>query len=155
MGKMKFNYGGEKFRLHIREPRYDVDEQNRTVTVTAQVSVSIPEFISKTIGFETMPQGFAPDSEYPFGGVYGHEAVEMSWTARCAPEDEFDAEKGKKIALSKLESNAYFRFTKSLNNWARRLALFANHSINACDDFVYRGTNAALHDLRYIDDITN
>lgn len=155
MGKMKFNYGGEKFRLHILGPRYDVDEQNRTVTVTAQVSVSVPEFISKTIGFETMPQGFSPDSEYPFGGVYGHEAVEMSWTARCAPEDEFDAEKGKKIALSKLESNAYFRFTKSLNNWARRLALFANHAINACDDFVYRGTNAALHDLRYIDDITN
>ena len=154
MGKMKFNYGGEKFRLHIREVRYDVDEKKRTVTATAQVSVSIPEFISKTIGFETMPQGFAPDSEYPFGGVAGHEAIEMSWTARCAPEDVFDAEKGKKIALSKLEANAYFRFTRALHRWKRRLVLFATHAVDACDDFEFRGTGAAVHDLRYIDDIT-
>ena len=150
-----FKSDGGKFKLHLEEVRYFVNEDKRTVTVTALASVSIPGFISKLFDFTAFPEGFVDDYDFPFGGVYGHTPIKVTWTARCAPEDEFDAEKGKKIAMSKLEANVYQRFGAAMNKFRDQFAKFTMDVVDSCDDFCVRAFQAAGHDLKYIEDISN
>lgn len=149
-----FNYDGSKFKLQIFHERYFVNEEKRTVTVKAEVRVFVPDFILKTISPEQLPEGFSTGALYPFGGVYGSEPLELTATARCAPEDEFDVDKGKKIAMAKLEGAAYERFVYALVNWNAELQRFTESVNKMTRDFVVKGTMAAQHNWKYIDDIT-
>ena len=148
-----FNYDGSKFKLHISNERYFINEKKRTVTVKADVSVCVPVFILKTIAPEQLPVGFSSEEMYPFE-LFGHDIIQMAATARCSPEDEFDVEKGKKIALARLEANAYERFVGSLVNWNARLKEFFISVNDMVGQFTVKGTMAAHHDLKYIDRIT-
>jgi hypothetical protein len=148
-----FNYDGSKFKLHISRERYFVNEEKRTVTVKADVSVCVPVFILKTIAQEQLPVGFSPESLYPFG-LYGHDDIQMTATAKCSPEDEFDVDKGKKIALAKLEAAAYERFVYALVNWNAELQRFTESVNKMTRDFVVKGAMTSQHNWRYIDDIT-
>lgn len=148
-----FNYDGSKFKLHISHERYFVNEEKRTVTVKADVSVCVPVFILKTLPLEQLPVGFSPESLYPFR-IHGHDTIQMTATARCAPEDEFDVDKGKKIAMAKLEASAYERFVYALVNWNAELQRFTESVNKMTRGFVVKGTMAAQHNWRYIDDIT-
>ena len=148
-----FNYDGSKFKLRIFHERYFVNEEKRTVTVKADVSMYVPEFILRTIAPERLPVGFSEESMYPFG-LYGHDPIQMTATARCCPEDEFDVETGKKIAMARLEANAYERFVGSLVDWNARFREFASSVNLMTQEFVGKGMTAAHHDRRYIDRIS-
>jgi hypothetical protein len=149
-----FNYDGSKFKLQIFHERYFVNEEKRTVTVKAEVRVFVPDFILRTISPEQLPEGFSTGALYPFGGVYGSEPLELTATARCAPEDEFDVDKGKKIALAKLEAAAYERFVYALVNWNAELQRFTESVNKMTRDFVVKGAMTSQHNWKYIDDIT-
>lgn len=148
-----FKYDGGQFRLHISNEKYYVNEKKRTVTVVAMVEVAVPEFILRTVDYTQMPNGFTADSMFPFGGVYGCQPVKMTWTARCSQDDEWDVEKGKKIALCKLEANAYRRFGKSLAIWLDKFSRFAGVLLRTGYVFVDKSVRAAEHDERYINSI--
>jgi hypothetical protein len=148
-----FKHDSSKFKLQITNIRYFINEVKRTVTVTAEVGVRVPEFIASTIDFMQLPNGFLPAKMFPFGGVYGHGVIRMQWTAKCAPDDEWDVEKGKKIALAKLEANAYKRFEKSMYRWVKAFRTFADDVVTAAYDFGGRALAAAEHDVRYIQSI--
>ena len=150
-----FNYDGSKFKLQMFHERYFVNEEKRTVTVKAEVRVFVPDFILKTISPEQLPEGFSTGALYPFGGVYGSEPLELTATARCAPEDEFDVDKGKKIAMAKLEATAYERFVGALVNWEARLKEFTRSVTLMTRNFAVKGVTAAHHNWRYIEDITS
>lgn len=145
-----FNYDGSKFKLHISHERYFVNERKRTVTVKAYVSVYVPEFILRTVTTGQMPAGFSPESMYPFG-LDGHDPVQMTATARCCPEDEFDVETGKKIAMARLEATAYERFVGAIVNWEARFREFSRSVTLMARDFAVKGTMAAHHNWRYIE----
>lgn len=149
-----FNYDGSKLKLQIFHERYFVNEEKRTVTVKAEVRVFVPDFILRTISPEQLPEGFSTGALYPFGGVYGSEPLELTATARCAPEDEFNVDTGKKIAMAKLEASAYERFVYALVNWNAELQRFTESVNKMTRDFVVKGTMAAQHNWKYIDDIT-
>jgi hypothetical protein len=141
-----FNYDGSKFKLRIYRERYFINEKKRTVTVKAKVKFCVPDFITRTVSMDQLPDGFYPE--------WAHSNFEMTATARCAPEDEFDVDKGKKIAMAKLEATAYERFVGALVNWEARLKEFTRSVTLMTRDFAVKGTMAANHNWRYIDDIT-
>ena len=148
-----FNHDGSKFKLQIMDERYFVNESKRTITVTAHVRLLVPEFVTRTINWQQMPAGFQTLDLYPFGGVYGYDTIKMQWTSRCSPDDQWDVEKGKRIALAKLEANAYRRMSKSLKNWNAKFQEFTSTINDMCTQFVDKAEAAAAHDDRYIRDI--
>lgn len=148
-----FNYDGSKFKLHISNERYFVNKEKRTVTVKADVNMDVPKFIMKTITLGQLPVGFVPESMYPFG-LYGHDPIQMTATARCCPEDEFDVETGKKIALARLEAIAYERFVGAVVKWNVRLKEFFISVNDMVGQFTVKGVGAANHNWEYIDSIT-
>lgn len=149
-----FKYDGSKFKLHISDEKYYVNKEKRTVTVTALVEVAVPEFVLRTVSCEQLPNGFTTDSMYPFGtGIFGDKPVKMTWTARCSQDDLWDEEKGKRIALCKLEANAYRRFAKSMDRWLDGFQGFADRVRQMGSDFVSRAVDAAGHDDRYIESV--
>ena len=79
----------------------------------------------------------------------------MTATARCAPEDEFNVDTGKKIAMAKLEATAYERFVGALVNWEAKLREFAKSVTLMTRNFAVKGVTAAHHNWRYIEDITS
>lgn len=147
-----FNYDGSQFKLQISEERYYINETKRTVTVTAMVEVATPEYILRTIDYSQLPVGFTADALFPFGG-YDCKPVKFTATARCAPEDVWDAEKGKKIALAKLEAKAYRSMGRRLLKWVRHFRRFYIELNHLCDGFINKAAGAAEHDDRYIQDI--
>ena len=145
-----FKYDGSKFKLQIKNERYFVNKEKRTVTVTADVMIVVPDFIVNTIHSDQLPKGFVGAEDWFGFGM----PVKMTKTARCSEEDTWDEEKGRKIALAKLEAKAYNRFSKSLDNWYVR---FANDFIANLQkmgvEFLDKAANAASHDEKYIYDI--
>ena len=144
-----FNYDGSKFRLHINNPQYFVNEKKKTITLVADTVVDVPEYIMQTIAYEKLPQGFGYDTSW-----VGIDTVKMTVTVKCHEDDVFDVEKGKKIAMAKLEARAYQRFIKTLGNWRKRFNTFIDSLDVMYMDFVRRAGDAAEHDLKYIDEIS-
>ena len=140
-----FNYDGSKFKLQIFHERYFVNEKKRTVTVKAKVKFCVPDYITRTVSMDQLPDGFYPE--------WAHSNFEMTATARCAPEDEFNVDTGKKIALAKLEGTAYERFTGALVNWNAGLKDFFRSVNQMATQFVVKGNMAAYHDWKYIEDV--
>lgn len=141
-----FNYDGSKLRLRIENERYLTDEERKTVTVTADVRVVVPDFITRTIDKEQLPVGFISEVNRLW-------SIEMTATAKCAPGDGFDEHIGKKIAMARLEAKAYTRFSKAIDNWIDRFNDFIDSLGTMYRDFTERAHNAAEHDLRYIQDL--
>ena len=140
-----FNYDGSKFKLRISRERYFVNEEKRTVTVKAKVKFCVPEFITRTVSVAQLPDGFYQELTYC--------NFEMTATARCAPEDEFNVDTGKKIALAKLEGTAYERFALALMKWNAGLKEFFRSVNQMTTQFVVKGHMAAYHDWKYIEDV--
>ena len=140
-----FNYDGSKFKLRIYRERYFVNEKKRTVTVKAKVKLCVPGYITRTVSMDQLPDGFYPE--------WAHGNFEMTATAKCAPEDEFNVDTGKKIALARLEATAYERFVGTLVNWNASLKGFTESVNQMTRQFVGKGIMAADHDWRYIEDV--
>ena len=140
-----FNYDGSKFKLRIYRERYFVNEKKRTVTVKAKVKFCVPDYITRTVSMDQLPDGFYPE--------WAHSNFEMTATARCYPEDEFNVDTGKKIALARLEAMAYERFTGALVNWNAGLKDFFRSVNQMTGQFVVKGMTAAHHDWKYIEDV--
>lgn len=147
-----FNYNGSKFKLRITNERYFVNEEKRTVTVKASIRMSVPEFIWNKLMFDVIPQGFVPDCCSVWDDQ--HKSIQMTATARCAPEDVFNVETGKKIALARLEATAYERFVGSLVKWNAEFRGFVDSVNLMTQQFVAKGVGAANHNWRYIENIS-
>lgn len=146
-----FKHDGSKFKLQITNERYFVNVTKRTVTVTADVRVVVPDFITRTINEAQLPDGFSPVF-IPFF-LSDKEVMKMEWTSRCSPDDQWDVNKGKKIALAKLEANAYKRVARSITRWLDEFNNFVVTVNQMSTEFVEKAEGAAEHDERYIYDI--
>ena len=145
-----FNYDGSKFKLQIANEQYFINEEKRTITVVADVRITVPEFITRTINPQQMPNGYVPAWQTLF---WEEEAVRMRHTAKCSPDDEWDVDKGMKIAMAALEAKAYRSMAKRLVKWSERFNGFLMHVDTLIGDFMSKAKNAAEHDEKYIQDI--
>ena len=144
-----FKHDGSGFKLQILNERYFTNEEKGTVTVKADVYLKVPDVVSNTIVFDQWPLGF-------YGPPYYFASpVRMSATAVCAPGDTFDEEKGKKVAMARLEASAYERFRKTITNWITRFNFeFVDYLNDKASEFINKADRAARHDRRYINEIT-
>lgn len=143
-----FKHDGSSFKLQIMNERYFTNAEKGTVTVKADVYLTVPDVVYNTVLMSQWPLGFI--------GNFGFASpVTMSATAVCAPGDTFDEKKGKKIALARLEASAYERFRKTMTNWITRFNFeFVDYLNEKTAEFVNKATMAASHDRRYINEIT-
>ena len=143
-----FKHDGSSFKLQILNERYFTNEEKGTVTVKADVYLVVPDIVYNTILMGQWPLGF---TDIPCFGP----SVTMSATAVCAPGDTFDEEKGKKIAMARLEASAYERFRKTMANWVTRFNFeFVDYLNDKTAEFIVKATRTAKHDRRYINEIT-
>ncbi len=143
-----FKHDGSGFKLQIMNERYFTNTEKGTVTVKADVYLTVPDAVYNTILMSQWPLGF-------IGNFSFASPVRMSATAVCAPGDTFDEEKGKKVAMARLEASAYERFKKTITNWITRFNFdFVDYLNKKTAEFVNKATMAAKHDRRYINEIT-
>ena len=145
-----FKQIGGKFRLHIDNLIYFVNPEKKTVTAVAEVSCSIPQGLQAIFPDTQLPNGFdSCNSWIPFP------CVKYSYTAVCAPGDEFNEETGKKVAKAGLESKAYIGMAKRLVKWKNRLFTYLNKTLEPqVLDFVERAVEVDTHNREHIQKIT-
>lgn len=142
-----FKHDASKMKLQISNEKYFVNEAKRTVTVVADVAVKTPGDILNTINQAQLPTGFN-ENMYPW-----EDSITMRHTAVCSKDDQWDVEKGKKIAMAMLEAKAYESMMKRLNTWYERFTDFSERLWNVINDFNARAYTASSHDRSYVNRI--
>lgn len=131
------------FKLHMDHIHYTVDEELRTVTAHASVYVAMPWEVFRLIHFETLPAGLHPYS-----------AITVHCTTKCAPEDEFQEELGKKIALAGLENKAYKILSGELSDWRESLMSTIAQIDGQTNAFNNRAYQVMDDNVKYINELT-
>lgn len=111
----------------LADTRFFVNEKKKTVVCVLEGYLSTPTIANKNL--------YLPDMIFKGVGV-----------AKCAPDDKFDAERGKRIALARAENNIYIdamRYVESVLSdvWrvADAYAVFSEKAYHTCahnDDYV-------------------
>ena len=103
----------ERIKIKFDEPEFFVNEEKKTVACKLRGAINMPE------------------------GTYRvwEDFFNILATAECSPEDEFDIEKGKRIALAKAENKIFKRARRSLqylkNDLEYTVNLIAGYEINS------------------------
>jgi hypothetical protein len=71
-------------------------------------------------------------------------------TAKCAPGDTFDVERGKRIALARAENNAYLAALKYIDKYMADIAFI----VNAHEEFTDKAYRACAHNEDYIQSLS-
>ena len=111
------NLSSKKIKVvYAADPIYSVNKEKRMVTCVLQYNISIPSLEDKT-GFDPSKQWQKPSAHvHPYTGslmsvysraLFDGKKLKAIGHAVCSPDDEFDEEVGKKIALARAENKAY------------------------------------------------
>ena len=114
-------------------PEFYINENKRTVVCKLHTYVATPV------------------DETHFRGISLRSfSVNAIGRAKCSKDDEFDVERGKRIALGRAKSNIYIEAIHNITEQAEKLKYL--HTI--CADFVKKAyTTVAVHD-EYVDSLT-
>lgn len=129
------------------EPIYSVNKEKRMVTCVLQYKISIPSLEDNT-GVDPATQWQKPSAHvHPYTGslmrvysrsLYDGKNLKVIGRAVCSPDDEFNEEIGKKIALTKAENKAYAdtlcivdaAVTEIASVYTKLISIFAERTIN-------------------------
>ena len=111
------NLSSKKIKVvYAADPIYSVNKEKRMVTCVLQYNISIPSLVDNT-GVDPSTQCQKPSAHvHPYTGslmrvystsLFEGKKLKAIGHAVCSPDDEFDEEVGKKIALTKAENKAY------------------------------------------------
>lgn len=111
------NLSSKKIKVvYAADPIYSVNKEKRMVTCVLQYNISIPSLEDKT-GLDPSKQWQKPSAHvHPYTGslmsvysraLFDGKKLKAIGHAVCSPDDEFDEEVGKKIALARAENKAY------------------------------------------------
>ena len=102
--------------VYAADPIYSVNKEKRMVTCVLQYNISIPSLEDNT-GVDPSKQWQKPSAHvHPYTGslmsvysraLFDGKKLKAIGRAVCSPNDEFDEEVGKKIALARAENKAY------------------------------------------------
>lgn len=71
--------------------------------------------------------------------------------ATCHADDEFDVERGKRIAMAKAENNAYRLANNYLKNYAKELKFY----LNGIEEFEDKAMRTCHHNTLYMEGVSN
>lgn len=128
---MAFNRNNFKISFVNEMTRFFVNEEKRTVVCVLYGNLNVPTIWD---GCVYIPQNLLCER-----GV-----------AKCAPEDVFDVERGKRIALAKAENQMYLSALKYLDNYMAQIAVF----VNAFEMFNDKAYHACAHNDDYISSLS-
>lgn len=124
----------EKIKVSMHPENINFEYNDRTVTC-------------KIHWFVRMPNKYWPALGPIFGCVKG--------TATCHPEDTYNPEIGKKVALAKAEAKAYKQAQKIIIMKLKKMTDLYLGIIEMADEFDERAEHAVQHNKEFIDKITS
>ena len=128
---MGFNRSDIKVSFNNDKTRFYVNEEKGTVVCVVEAVVKTP------INWEScvlVPNTFLTERG----------------TAKCAPGDTFDVERGKRIALARAENNAYLAALKHIDKYMADIAFI----VKAYEEFNDKAYHACAHNEDYIDSLS-
>jgi hypothetical protein len=128
------DYNRDYFKLSFdkEDTCFYVNTKKRTVTCKVACRLEVP---------------FSWESPVEIGGRY----MNIVATAKCCKGDEFDVERGKRIALAKAENKAYRQAASYLFDQLKHLLFFQN----GIRVFLEKADKQCEHNDNYIDMISN
>lgn len=129
--------GDPMTKINGHEVEYFINEKNRTVT--AKIMNTSWDALHKFTAISKLERSF---------DYFGEENVftmqdEMTCTAKCHPDDEFDVDAGMVIAYKKLQKKYWGKYAITLIN--------INRYLNYVHDMIYNEENKAIHKEQSID----
>lgn len=129
----------KKIKIHFDEPEFFINEEKKTVTCKLCGQLDLPFELNYIFNF-------MPD-------LIMDEWKNMTATAKCSPEDTFDIDKGKRIALAKAENKITYYFSDNVVD--RIYSTIVSELTTSCEDFRLRSYKFAEHNYAYIEDLSN
>lgn len=137
------NFDRSDIKMSVLNTDFYFNGENVTCEVT--VTLKAPDLLMK----------FLVDDYDPFFDLGNYSRWKVKGTAKCHPDDEFDIEKGKKIAQAKAEAKAYLQLrTYVLNKWNTLLDII-EAAAPLKDKFVDKAEGCHTHNEEYISRISN
>lgn len=121
------------------EPLFFVNKKKGSVTCRLEGELNVPSIELPIV------EG---DRPYRFNQ---HKTILAIGIATCSPDDEFDANRGKRIALAKAENEAYNLAKKYLSAYLK----FLKDDINAIENFYDKAGRAVKHNKEYIQGLSD
>ena len=128
---MRFNRSDIKVSFNNEKTKFYVNEKKGTVVCSVEGSLLVPTNWDSCV--------LVPGATLVEKGI-----------AKCAPEDTFDVERGKRIALARAENKAYLSALKHLDKFMEQIAFI----VNAYEDFNDKAYHACAHNEDYIDSLS-
>ena len=128
---MGFNRNDIKISFNNEGTKFYVNEEKGTVVCSVEACLSVPTNWDGCV--------FVPDTTLIEKGI-----------AKCAPEDAFDVERGKRIALARAENKVYLSALKYLDKFMEQIVVI----INAYDGFNDKAYHSCAHNEDYIESLS-
>ena len=118
--------------LEDLEMEFFVNEKKRIVVCKVSAEINVPWDYESVVSI--------PWKKFEGEGI-----------AKCSPEDVFDVERGKRIALAKAESNAYSKARNYTNKYVVELI----QNLDILSDFDEKCLSCIEHNEDYIESVSN
>ena len=128
---MGFNRSDIKISFNNEGTKFYVNEEKGTVVCSVEACLLVPTDWNSCV--------YVPDIHLTEKGI-----------AKCAPEDTFDVERGKRIALARAENKVYLSALKHLDKSMEQIAVI----VNAYGDFNDKAYRACAHNEDYIESLS-
>ena len=128
---MRFNRSDIKVSFNNEKTKFYVNKEKGTVVCSVEGSLLVPTNWDSCV--------LVPGATLVEKGV-----------AKCAPEDTFDVERGKRIALARAENKVYLSALKYLDKFMEQIAVI----VNAYEDFNDKAYHACAHNEDYIESLS-
>ena len=128
---MGFNRSDIKVSFNNERTKFYVNEEKGTVVCSVEGSLLVPTNWDSCV--------LVPGATIVEKGI-----------SKCAPEDTFDVERGKRIALARAENKVYLSALKHLDEFMGQIAVI----VNACEDFNDKAYQACAHNEDYIESLS-
>lgn len=129
----------EKIKIYFGEPEFFVNEEKKTVTCKLRGGLEMPFELFNLMNYWA-------DSSFD-------EEKIVTATAKCCPEDTFDVDKGKRIALAKAENKITYYFSDNVANTI--YSKIVSGLTTCCENFQFRSYKFTEHNHVYIEDLSN
>lgn len=128
---MGYNRTDIKIKFHSDRTKFFVNEEKRTVACVVEGALHTPYDWDRSV--------MIPNATFTERAV-----------AKCAPEDTFDVERGKRIALARAENKVYMSALKHLDKYMADIMFF----LNAYEMFTDKAYHACAHNEDYIESLS-
>lgn len=128
---MGYNRTDIKIKFNSEKTKFFVNEKKKTVACVVEGELRTPYDWDKAI-------------------MIPHATLTERAVAKCAPEDTFDIERGKRIALARAENKVYIAALRHLDKFMDEVAFFSN----AYEMFADKAFHACAHNEDYIESLS-